>query len=121
MKFSAYIIMAIILSSFIYPVFGHWAWGNLLQDNASYLIDGGFIDFAGSTVVHSIGGWVALAGVVIIGARIGKFNEDGSVNPIHGHSYALATLGAIILWVGWIGFNGGSTTTGDPGFCTYCL
>ena len=116
MKFSAYIIMAIMLSSFIYPIFGHWAWGNLLHDNASYLIDGGFIDFAGSTVVHSIGGWVALAGVVVIGARIGKFNEDGSVNPIHGHSYALATLGAIILWVGWIGFNGGSTTTGDPGF-----
>ncbi|MBX2834473.1 MAG: ammonium transporter [Micavibrio sp.] len=116
MKFGAYVIMTIILSSFIYPVFGHWAWGNLLQDNSSYLIDGGFIDFAGSTVVHSMGGWVALACVIVIGPRIGKFNEDGSVNPIHGHSYALAALGAIILWVGWIGFNGGSTITGDPSF-----
>ena len=116
MKYSAYLIMAVILSSFIYPIFGHWSWGNLLQENSSYLIDGGFVDFAGSTVVHSIGGWVALAGVIIIGPRVGKFNADGSANPIHGHSYALATLGAIILWVGWIGFNGGSTTVGDPGF-----
>lgn len=116
MKYSAYIFMAIILSSFIYPIFGHWAWGNLLQDNTTYLIEGGFIDFAGSTVVHSVGGWVALAGVIVIGPRIGKFNKDGTANPIHGHSYALATLGAIILWVGWIGFNGGSTTVGDPGF-----
>ena len=79
-------------------------------------MDNGFVDFAGSTVVHSVGGWVALAGVIVIGPRIGRFNEDGTVNPIHGHSYALATLGAIILWVGWIGFNGGSTTVGDPSF-----
>lgn len=118
MKFSSYIIMAIILSCLIYPVFGHWAWGNLLMDNTTFLIEGGFIDFAGSTVVHSIGGWVALAGVIVIGPRIGKFNEDGSVNLIHGHSYALATLGALILWVGWIGFNGGSTTVGDPSFAS---
>lgn len=116
MRFTSYIIMGIVLSSFIYPVFGHMAWGNLLNDNTTYLINGGFIDFAGSTVVHSVGGWVALAGVIIIGPRIGKFNEDGSSNPIHGHSYALATLGALILWVGWIGFNGGSTTVGDPSF-----
>ncbi len=117
MKFSVYVIMAVIVSALIYPIFGHWAWGNLLNgDNTSYLIEKGFIDFAGSTVVHSIGGWVALAGVIVIGPRIGKFNEDGSVNPIHGHSYALATLGGIILWVGWIGFNGGSTTVGDPSF-----
>ena len=117
MKFSAYLIMALILSSFIYPVFGHWAWGNLLDgENASWLADKGFIDFAGSTVVHSVGGWIALAGVILVGPRIGKYNEDGSTNEIVGHSYVLATFGAIILWIGWIGFNGGSTTTGDPAF-----
>ena len=105
-----------VLAAIIYPIFGHWSWGNLLNDNTGYLMDNGFVDFAGSTVVHSVGGWVALAGVIVIGPRIGRFNEDGTVNPIHGHSYALATLGAIILWVGWIGFNGGSTTVGDPTF-----
>ena len=116
MRYSAYLSMVIFLAAIIYPIFGHWSWGNLLKDNAGYLMDNGFVDFAGSTVVHSVGGWVALAGVIVIGPRIGRFNKDGTVNPIHGHSYALATLGAIILWVGWIGFNGGSTTVGDPTF-----
>ncbi|NCC21851.1 MAG: ammonium transporter [Alphaproteobacteria bacterium] len=117
MKFGAYILMSCLLAGLVYPVFGHWAWGNLfVGDNSGYLMDKGFIDFAGSTVVHSVGGWVALAGVIVIGPRIGKFNPDGSSNPITGHSYALATLGAIILWIGWIGFNGGSTTVGSPDF-----
>jgi Amt family ammonium transporter len=117
MRFSAYLILTCFVSILIYPVFGYWAWGNLLNgDNPAFLADLGFIDFAGSTVVHSVGGWVALAGVIVIGPRIGRFDENGRPLPIHGHSAALATCGAILLWVGWIGFNGGSTTVGDPGF-----
>jgi Amt family ammonium transporter len=117
MRFSAYLILTCFVSVLIYPVFGYWAWGNLLEgDNPAFLADLGFIDFAGSTVVHSVGGWVALAGVIVIGPRIGRFDENGKPLPIHGHSAALATCGAILLWVGWIGFNGGSTTTGDPAF-----
>ncbi|SDH34924.1 ammonium transporter [Roseospirillum parvum] len=117
MRFSAYLAATCFISVVIYPVIGHWAWGNLLiGDNPAILADLGFIDFAGSTVVHSVGGWVALAGVIVIGPRIGRFDENGKPLPIHGHSAALATAGAILLWVGWIGFNGGSTTTGDPAF-----
>ncbi len=117
MRFSGYLIAAVCVALFIYPVFGHWAWGNLLiGDNPAWLADKGFIDFAGSTVVHSVGGWIGLAAVVVAGARIGRFNEDGNPLPIHGHSAVLATMGAIILWVGWIGFNGGSTTAGTPAF-----
>ena len=117
MKFHSYLIAAFCLASFVYPIFGHWAWGNLLNgDNPAWLADAGFIDFAGSTVVHSVGGWIALAGVIVVGARVGKYNEDGSSNEIVGHSYVLATFGAILLWIGWIGFNGGSTTVGDSGF-----
>lgn len=116
-KFEVYMIMAFFVALFIYPIFGHLAWGNLLiSDNPAYLADKGFIDFAGSTVVHALGAWVGLAGIIALGPRIGKFNADGSSNMIKGHSYVLATGGAIILWVGWIGFNGESTTTGDPGF-----
>ncbi|EBA16017.1 ammonium transporter [Roseobacter sp. SK209-2-6] len=115
MKFHAYWIAAVFIVLVVYPVSGHWAWGNLLNgDNPAYLADKGFIDFAGSTVVHSVGGWVALAAIIILGARIGKFSENGEVNQIQGHSYVLATAGAIALWVGWIGFNGGSTTASDP-------
>ncbi|WP_239318968.1 ammonium transporter [Epibacterium sp. Ofav1-8] len=115
MRYGVYVAAALFIGLLIYPVSGHWAWGNLLNgDNAAYLADRGFIDFAGSTVVHSVGAWVALAGIVVLGARIGKFNADGSPNVLHGHSYVLATAGAIILWVGWIGFNGGSTTAASP-------
>lgn len=118
MSFTAYLAVTCFISILIYPVFGHWAWGNLLNgDNPAILADMGFIDFAGSTVVHSVGGWVALAGVIVIGPRIGRFDpETGKPLPIHGHSAVLSTAGAILLWVGWIGFNGGSTTTGDPAF-----
>lgn len=117
MRFSGYLIAAVCVALFIYPVFGHWAWGNLLiADNPAWLADLGFIDFAGSTVVHSVGGWIGLAAIVVAGARIGRFDEDGNPLPIHGHSAVLATMGAIILWVGWIGFNGGSTTAGTPAF-----
>ncbi|WP_193370612.1 ammonium transporter [Pelagibius marinus] len=117
MRFSGYLIAAVCVALFIYPVFGHWAWGNLLiSDNPAWLADMGFIDFAGSTVVHSVGGWIGLAAIVVAGARIGRFDDDGNALPIHGHSAVLATMGAIVLWVGWIGFNGGSTTAGTPAF-----
>lgn len=114
MTFHAYIIATIVVSTLIYPIFGHWAWGNMFMSGQSaWLADKGFMDFAGSTVVHSVGAWVALAGIIIIGPRIGKFNEDGTANPITGSNIPLATLGVFLLWFGWFGFNAGSTTTGD--------
>ncbi len=107
MKFSSYLLMAAVVSAIIYPVFGHWAWGSLAGGDSGWLEKLGFIDFAGSTVVHSIGGWMALAGIIILGPRLGRFGKD-SVR-IHGHNLPLVTLGVFILWVGWFGFNGGST------------
>ena len=117
MKFSAYICGTLAIALLIYPLFGHWAWGNLLlPENPAWLADKGFIDFAGSTVVHSIGAWIALAAIIVLGPRIGKFNADGTANDIQGYSPVLAAAGAMILLVGWIGFNGGSTTAGTPEF-----
>lgn len=108
-KFSGYLIYSAVVSAFIYPVFGSWAWGGLY--NGSGWLEGlGFIDFAGSTVVHSVGGWVALAGAIVLGPRIGKYGKDGKVSAIPGHSIPLAALGVFILWLGWFGFNPGSTT-----------
>ena len=117
MKFVGYLVMTIAVALIIYPIFGHWAWGNLLHgDNTAWLADLGFIDFAGSTVVHSVGAWIALAAIIIIGPRIGKFNADGSANQLQGYSPVMAGAGAVILLIGWIGFNGGSTTAGTPDF-----
>jgi ammonium transporter len=107
MRFSSYIVAALVFSAAIYPVFGHWAWGSLAGGEPGWLEDLGFIDFAGSTVVHSVGGWMALAMVLILGPRIGRFGKDAV--PIHGHDIPLVTLGVFILWFGWFGFNGGST------------
>jgi len=112
MKFGAYIIITAIISSIIYPFFGHWVWGRLLTDlsiKTGWLANLGFIDFAGSTVVHSVGGWVGLSAMIIIGNRLGRFDEDGKVHPITGNNLPIAMLGTLILWFGWIGFNGGST------------
>ncbi|MFN3698867.1 MAG: ammonium transporter [Dictyoglomus sp.] len=105
-KFIAYCIYSGVISLIIYPVVGHWAWGG------GWLSKIGFIDFAGSTVVHSVGGWAALIGAKILGPRIGKYTEDGKVNAIPGHSITLAALGTFILWFGWFGFNPGSTLSG---------
>ncbi len=102
-KFVSYILYSIVISLFIYPIFGHWAWGG------GWLSKMGFIDFAGSTVVHSIGGWSALAGSFLLGPRIGKYNKDGKSNAIPGHNLVIAALGVFILWFGWFGFNPGST------------
>jgi len=111
-KFTGYLIYSAIVCAFIYPIFGSWAWGSLLNGNG-WLEKLGFIDFAGSTVVHSIGGWAALAGAIVLGPRIGKYGKNGEVRAIPGHNIPLAALGVFILWLGWFGFNPGSTTTAD--------
>jgi len=104
MKFWSFMIFTLILSAFIYPIQGHWSWGGSALGG---LLDG-FSDFAGSTIVHSVGGWAALAGVLLLGPRLGKYPEGGGIRPIPGANLPLATLGTFILWVGWFGFNGGS-------------
>jgi Amt family ammonium transporter len=108
-KFAGYLIYSVVISAVIYPVFGSWAWGGLFK-GGGWLEGLGFIDFAGSTVVHSVGGWAALAGAIVLGPRLGKYREDGTIKPILGHSMPLAALGIFILWLGWFGFNPGSTT-----------
>ena len=111
-KFTGYLLYSICVCGLIYPIFGSWAWGSLF--NGSGWLEGlGFIDFAGSTVVHSVGGWAALAGTIVLGPRMGKYQADGSVRPIPGHNMPLGALGVFILWLGWFGFNPGSTTTAD--------
>ena len=111
-KFSGYLIYSAGLSAIIYPVFGSWAWGSLF--NGQGWLEGlGFIDFAGSTVVHSVGGWAALAGAIVLGPRMGKYTKDGKIKPILGHNMPLAALGIFILWLGWFGFNPGSTTAAN--------
>ncbi len=105
-KFSSYLIYSVFVTAIIYPVVGHWIWGG------GWLSAKGMIDFAGSTVVHSVGGWAALIGALLLGPRIGKYKKDGSSNAIPGHNIPLASLGVFILWFGWFGFNAGSTTAG---------
>jgi Amt family ammonium transporter len=111
-KFIGYLMYSIVISAFIYPVFGSWAWGSLFKGNG-WLESLGFIDFAGSTVVHSVGGWAALAGAMVLGPRMGKYAKDGTIKPILGHNIPLAALGVFILWIGWFGFNPGSTTAAN--------
>jgi len=110
-KFVSYLAYSAVISAVIYPIFGSWAWGSLFNGNG-WLEGFGFIDFAGSTVVHSIGGWAALAGAIVLGPRIGKYGKDGKPKAIPGHNIPLAALGVFILWLGWFGFNPGSTTAG---------
>jgi Amt family ammonium transporter len=102
-KFVAYIFYSIAITAIIYPIVGHWIWGG------GWLAEIGMWDFAGSTVVHSTGGWLALVGAIMLGPRTGKYNMDRSSNALPGHSIPLATLGTFILWFGWFGFNPGST------------
>ncbi|MBU1162622.1 MAG: ammonium transporter, partial [Proteobacteria bacterium] len=108
-RFVGYLIYSVFISALIYPVFGSWAWGSLYHGNG-WLEGLGFIDFAGSTVVHSVGGWAALAGTIVLGPRLGKYLKNGGIKPILGHNIPLAALGVFILWLGWFGFNPGSTT-----------
>ena len=102
-KYLSFIIFSFVLTLVIYPIIGHWVWGG------GWLADLGFMDFAGDTVVHSVGGWAALAGAMILGPRIGKYGSDGKPRAIPGHSMSLAVIGLFVLWLGWFGFNPGST------------
>jgi Amt family ammonium transporter len=106
-KYVSFILFSFAMAMFIYPVIGHWVWGG------GWLAKLGMFDFAGSTVVHSVGGWSALAGVILLGPRIGKF-DNGNIKAIPGHNLGLATLGTFVLWFGWFGFNPGSTMAADP-------
>ena len=106
-QFKSYLIYSIFITGIIYPVVGHWIWGG------GWLADVGVSDFAGSTVVHSTGGWLALTGAIVLGPRIGKYDGDGNPRPIAGHNLPLAALGVFILWLGWFGFNPGSQMGAD--------
>lgn len=108
-KFGSFYIFSFIMVGLIYPIVGHWIWGG------GWLAKLGMFDFAGSTVVHSVGGWAALAGAMILGPRLGKYTKDGRMQPIPGHNIALGTIGVFVLWFGWFGFNPGSTMAADAG------
>jgi Amt family ammonium transporter len=101
-KLWSFLLIVVVLTAIIYPIQGSWTWG------AGWLSNLGFSDFAGSTIVHSVGGWCALAGCIVLGSRKGKYSSDGGVNPMQASALPLATLGTFLLWVGWFGFNGGS-------------
>ena len=113
MKYSAFIIFSFLMVAFVYPITGHWVWGN------GWLAEKGMFDFAGSTVVHSVGGWAALSGVLLLGPRFGKYNINRSITIIPGHNMPLALIGVFALWIGWFGFNVGSTMSANPGLITH--
>ena len=106
-----FLLFAAIYVALVYPVAGYWKWGE------GWLHQQGFYDFAGSTLVHSVGGWAALAGVIVLGPRLGKYGK--TIKPIMGHNMPLATIGVFLLWFGWFGFNGGSVLSGDPAAVSY--
>ncbi|SNR31718.1 ammonium transporter [Maribacter sedimenticola] len=107
-KIGSFMIFTVIYVGLVYPIVGAWKWGG------GFLDSWGFYDFAGSTLVHSVGGWAALVAIFLLGSRIGKFGKDGKPNAIPGHNIPLATAGVLILWLGWFGFNGGSVLSADP-------
>jgi Amt family ammonium transporter len=104
-RYSGYLVGSLLITSLIYPIFGAWAW-----NPGGWLKKMGFLDFAGSTVVHSIGAWCSLAGALVMGPRLGRFGQDGRPRVIPGHNLPMVALGGFILWFGWFGFNGGSTS-----------
>ena len=107
-KLPSFLVFSTIYVAIVYPIAGSWKWG------AGWLDQMGFYDFAGSTLVHSVGGWAALIGAIILGPRLGKYAKDGSIKPIRGHNLPLASIGVFLLWFGWYGFNGGSVLSADP-------
>ena len=109
-RYWSYIIVTLIVTGLVYPIFGSWAWGGLFGKGQGWLEKLGFIDFAGSTVVHSVGGWAALAAIIVIGPRLGRFSREGEARDIPGFNLPFMAIGGFILWFGWFGFNGGSTT-----------
>lgn len=107
-KYISFIVFSFIMVGIMYPITGHWIWGG------GWLQKLGMFDFAGSSVVHSVGGWAALAGVLMLGPRFGKYGDNGKINPMPGHNLAIATIGCFVLWLGWFGFNPGSTMAAIP-------
>ena len=114
-KLGSFFVFSILLLGLVYPVVGSWKWGG------GFLDEWGFYDFAGSTLVHSVGGWAALLYIIKLGARIGKFDKDGKTRAIPGHNLPFAAAGVLILWLGWFGFNGGSVLSADPGLTSLVL
>lgn len=114
-KLTSFMLFSVIYVGIVYPISGSWKWGG------GFLDEWGFYDFAGSTLVHSVGGWAAVVAVFLLGSRIGKFSKDGKVNAIPGHNIPMATAGVLILWLGWFGFNGGSVLSADPGATSLTL
>ncbi|WP_078814609.1 ammonium transporter [Prosthecobacter debontii] len=116
-KLTSFMLFSTIYVALVYPIAGSWKWGNGWLNR----LETPFYDFAGSTLVHSVGGWGALAGVLILGPRLGKYTADGKIKPIIGHSMPLATIGVFLLWLGWFGFNGGSVLSADPALVSLTL
>ena len=114
-KLGSFMIFTIVYVGIIYPIVGSWKWGE------GFLDEWGFYDFAGSTLVHSVGGWAALVAVYLLGPRIGKFSDEGKVQAIPGHNLPLSAAGVLILWLGWFGFNGGSVLSADPALTSLVL
>jgi len=114
-KYISFIVFSFILTLLVYPIVGHWIWGG------GWLAVKGFQDFAGSTVVHSVGGWAALTGVMLLGPRFGKFGPGKQINAIPGHNMPIATIGLFVLWIGWFGFNPGSTMSANPTAISHVL
>jgi Amt family ammonium transporter len=114
-KVWSFLLFATLFVAFVYPIAGSWKWGG------GWLQTAGFYDFAGSTLVHSVGGWGALVGAIILGPRLGKYGKDGRVNPMPGSSMPMAVIGVFLLWLGWFGFNGGSVLSADPALTSIVL
>ncbi len=114
-KLTSFMVFTVLYVGLVYPIVGAWKWGGGFLDGM------GFYDFAGSTLVHSVGGWAALIAIWLLGARIGKFDENGKPRVIAGHNIPLATAGVLILWLGWFGFNGGSVLSADPALTSLTL
>ncbi len=112
-KLSSFLVFSTIYVALVYPIVGSWTWGG------GWLADKNFHDFAGSTLVHSVGGWAALVGAYTLGPRLGKYSKNGEIKPIMGHNMPLATIGVFLLWFGWYGFNGGSVLSADPGAVSF--
>ena len=118
-KLGAFMLYALLLVAFVYPIVGSWQWGGGFF--STFTEEVGFYDFAGSTLVHSVGGWAALVAIVFLGARVGRFDKDGKPNAIPGHNLPISAAGVLILWLGWFGFNGGSVLSADPALTSLVL
>jgi Amt family ammonium transporter len=118
-KLGAFMLYALLVVAFVYPIVGSWQWGGGFF--SSFTEGTGFYDFAGSTLVHSVGGWAALVAVIFLGARVGRFEKNGKPNAIPGHNIPISAAGVLILWLGWFGFNGGSVLSADPALTSLVL